>query len=97
MLLFYRSRDPFLHSRWTSGESASTAGEHGVEANEEEVQATNIRGRIEGPYHDDPPPKIDERGHRALLNEAASNRRDNQGPVMQPSSMNNEDNGWRET
>ena len=96
MLLFYRNRDPVLHSRWTSGESTSTANEHGVEANEEEVQATNIRGRIEGPYRDDPLPKVDERGRRALLNEAASNRKDNQGPVMQPSSMNNKDNEWRE-
>lgn len=96
MLLFYRSRDPFLHSRWTSSEPASTADEHGVAANEDEVQATNIRGRIEGAYHDDPPPKIDERGRRALLNEAAGNRVDNQGPVMQPSSINNENNEWRE-
>ena len=94
MLLFYRSRDPFLHYRWSSGEPASTAEEHGVEANEGEVQATNIRGRIEGAYHDDPPPKIDERGRRALLNEAASNRKDNQGPVMQPSSINNGNNEW---
>ena len=95
MLLFYRSHDPFLHSKWASGESARTADEHGAEANEEEVQATNIRGRIEGAYQDDPPAKVDERCRRTLLNEAASNRKDNQGPVMQPSSLDNGDNEWR--
>ena len=96
MLLFYRNRDPFLDSRWTSGESASTVDEHGVEAAGEEVQATNVRGRIEGAYHDDPLPEIDERGRRVLLNEAANDRKDSQGPVMQPSSSHNEGNEWGE-
>ena len=96
MLLFYRSCDPFPNSRWTSGESAGTIDEHGVEANGEEVQATNVRGRIEGAYHDDPLPEIDERDHRTLLSEAANNGKDNQGRAMQPSSTHNQGNEWRD-
>ena len=96
MLLFYRSRDPFPHSRWTPGESASTADENGVEANGEEVQAPNVRGRIEGAYHDDPLPEIDERGRGALLNEAANDRKVNQGSVMHPSSTHDQGIEWRE-
>lgn len=94
MLLFYRSRDPFPNSRWTSSESASQADEHGVEANGEQVQATNVRGRIEGAYHDDPLPEIDERDRGDLLSEAANDRNDNQGRVMQPSSTHNQGNEW---
>ena len=96
MLFFYRTRDPSLSALWSSGESSGTGDDNGVEANEEGAQATNVRGRIEEAYHDDPLSGTDEHDRGALLSEAANERRIDQGPVMQASRLHDGGNDWRE-
>ncbi|KAL2057388.1 hypothetical protein ABVK25_002441 [Lepraria finkii] len=52
MIFVYRTRNPFLSHSWQAHGSSNGTDDDGLEANEEEVRERNIRGRIEGSYHD---------------------------------------------
>lgn len=96
MLVLYRRQNPLLSATWRFGASPSTGNDDSLEENDDGVQATNVRGRIEGAYHDDPVIGTHAQAGGAQLDEAVNDGRTNQGPAMQPSSHRNEGNAWRE-
>lgn len=93
MLVLYRTRNPFVFATWSA--RAAAASENGEsESASDEGHGNNIRGQIEGAYHDEP--------DNVQLGNSQLEGRDNgqgngQGPVMQPSRLHNDDNEWRET
>ena len=94
MMVVYRTHNPFLSHSWQArGSSNGTDnddGLDGLEANEEEVRARNIQGRIEGAYYDDPLTEGDRPVGDSEPNGDANHL------VMQPSRLHNEGNEWRE-
>ena len=90
MIFVYRTRNPFLSHSWQAHGSSNGTDDDGLEANEEEVRARNIRGRIEGAYHDEPSTETDR-----PVEDSESNR-NAEHLVVQPSRLHNEDNEWRE-
>ena len=94
MMVVYRTRYPFLSRSWQArGSSNGTDDDDdldGLEANEEEVRARSIRGRIEGAYRDDPLTEGDRPVGDSEPNGDANHL------VVQPSRLPNEGNEWRE-
>lgn len=96
MLVLYRTRNPFLSSAWTATSSfVSGDGEdNGLISGEGDVN--HIRGRIEDAYHDDPSPEIEGQAGSPQPEERTTNESGGRGPVMQPSTLHNEGNEWRD-
>lgn len=93
MLVLYRTRNPFVSPAWNVHDNtASENGESGTAENE--GRGSNARGQIEAAYSDEPDDVQLEDSHSEGRNEGQTN---DQGAVLQPSRLHDNENEWRET
>ncbi|KAI4169592.1 MAG: hypothetical protein LQ343_005612 [Gyalolechia ehrenbergii] len=98
VLVLYRGRDPLMQ-RVRRGYAALTAGDNDVEGGHQAQESRRSQGRIEAPYHDEVASDagtedVDtERDGQARAQGGSRNQDSNM--VLQPSSIQDDDNAWR--
>ena len=101
MLVFDRTRNPFLSSAWIARSSFIPAEGDDNGLNSGDQNEDHIRGRIEEAYHDDPSQQIEGQaeGQAASLQVEDRDKSGSggRGPIVQPSRLQNEGNEWRES
>lgn len=93
LFLLYRTRSSFFHSTRSQYATITTGDAEDGQVDGRNDHVDGGRGRIEGAYRDDPEAGADD----GSSGDTARNATDNaHGPVVQPSGLRHEGNGWGE-